>query len=182
MTDFTLLMQSVSDDIDGALDSLMDLYADEMLNYFYKHCWSLELSEDLCQELFVKLYTRRHQFKFRQSIGKGYMYSIAYNLWVDFCRRKATRREIDIDEYQIDSYQVDPAENLLFDEAQKDVAQSLDSLSSKHREVVLLIAFQNLTYKEVSDALNIAVGTVKSRLHHGLKKMQELLREKHAPD
>ena len=179
MKDFTQLMQAVCANTQGSFDDLMDAHAEEMVNYFHKHCWSRELAEDLSQELFVRLYIRRDQFDGTQSIGKGYMYSIARNLWVDHCRRKARRREITIEEYEVGCCQMDPGEGLLLAEAQEDVRLALQKISKQHREIVLLVAFQKLSYNEVAETLGIAVGTVKSRVHHGLKKMRDLLREKH---
>ena len=55
------------------------------------------------------------------------------------------------------------------------VEQAIQSLSEDQKAIVLLVYYHDLPQKEVSRILNIPIGTVKSRLHHGLKKLRSIL-------
>jgi RNA polymerase sigma-70 factor (ECF subfamily) len=60
------------------------------------------------------------------------------------------------------------------------VQRALDELSDQMRSVVHLVYYQGLKYREAADALNIPVGTVKSRLHAAIQKLNDYWNETHA--
>ncbi len=64
----------------------------------------------------------------------------------------------------------------------REVRRLVDGLPEQLRQVVLLVYYQGLKYREAAESLNIPVGTVKSRLHAAIQKLDELLTSAHPRD
>ncbi len=140
-------------------------------------------AEDLTQELFLRLV--RHARRYRpQERLEAFCFRIARNAWVDHQRRRALRpvREADLgdaedaprstERAQAGEAEQDPLE--LREEADRLLA-ALEHLPETHRAVFELGLIQERPYPEIAELLGIPVGTVKSRMHHALKKLRALL-------
>lgn len=68
-----------------------------------------------------------------------------------------------------------PYENVVAKELQNTIQNALKKLPEAQREVVFLFHFQELTYEEIAEVMDVPVGTVMSRLFHGRKKLAEIL-------
>jgi RNA polymerase sigma-70 factor (ECF subfamily) len=75
----------------------------------------------------------------------------------------------------LDSQEIDPIEQLTLEEDSEAVRAAVDQLPESLRRVVLLVYFQGLKYREAADVLSIPVGTVKSRLHTAVARLNESL-------
>ena len=131
-------------------------------------------SEDLVQETFVRVFRYRRQY--RPVAGfTAFLYHIARNVWADR-GRKIFRRERLLAACEtaarIASQTVEPAPD-----RGPDVAAGLARLSPKLREVIVLNIYQGLRYQEIADALEIPLGTVKSRISLALTALREILHE-----
>ena len=67
-------------------------------------------------------------------------------------------------------------EALLQADLREQVAAALDRLPAHHRQVIVLHELEGFTFRDVAKKLGIPVGTAKSRLFHGLRKLREILR------
>lgn len=140
-------------------------------------------AEDLTQELFLRLVRHARRYHPRERL-EAFCFRIARNAWVDHQRRRALRPvgESDLggpeDEpshasrAQASEPAQDPLE--LREEADRLLA-ALEHLPETHRAVFELGLIQERPYPEVAEQLGIPVGTVKSRMHHALKKLRALL-------
>ena len=70
-----------------------------------------------------------------------------------------------------------PLEQAEGEERRESIRASVDQLPDLFRQVVVLAYYQGLKYREIADVLDIPVGTVKSRLHAALAKLQEAWNE-----
>jgi len=75
----------------------------------------------------------------------------------------------------LDTPEPGPAEETELAESRRQVRRAVDDLPEPARQVVLLVYFQGLKYREAADVLSIPVGTVKSRLHCAIQKLSETL-------
>jgi len=75
----------------------------------------------------------------------------------------------------LDSQDMDPIEQFTLEEDSQAVRAAIDQLPESLRRVVLLVYFQGLKYREAAEALAIPVGTVKSRLHTAVARLNESL-------
>lgn len=133
--------------------------------------------EDLAAETFHVAFDQRARFDPRQSGAGPWLYGIATNLLRRFFRTTA-RGERAVARLDPDGMP-DPSEDALGRvEAQRlgsDLAAALGALSAGDREALLLLAWAQLTYEEIATALDIPIGTVRSRIHRARTAMRAAL-------
>jgi RNA polymerase sigma factor (sigma-70 family) len=137
-----------------------------------------QLADDVVAETFLAAFRRRKRYDVRRSDARPWLYGIAANVMGKHRRaelrmlRALARTGIDpaADGHadRIDS-QVSAAA------VQRDLASALAGLSAGDRDVLLLIAWADLSYEETAAALRIPVGTVRSRLNRARRKVREAL-------
>ena len=138
-----------------------------------------KLAEDLVQETFLRVLRAIDRYRYPRPF-KPWLYTIATNLVRDHYKRADVRRTVStpVDEIQL-SGQHDPLpeEALEADEAMQQVVAALMQLPDHQREVVILRYTQELPLNDIAAALDIPVGTVKSRLSLGLRRLREMLEQ-----
>ena len=128
------------------------------------------VADDLVQDTLERAWNKFYLWREGSDL-RAWLFTIMHNVFVNQARRR--RLEIDqaIDELPTAFARSAPAERL----EPEDVDRALRTLSPEQREVVLLIAVEQLTYEEVGRALGIPLGTVMSRLSRGRERMRQLL-------
>ena len=153
----------------SAMDELVRMYYSEILRYCKWHAPDVHLAEDAAQETFLKAlryfdrYTHRGKFR-------AFLYQIAANTCIDM------RRKIRTAETSLEEMQVDPAkEETGYEDVQSDLAlrQMVKGLPPDQQEIVLLRFGQDLTMREIAEAVNIPLRTVQTRLRSALKKLKK---------
>lgn len=141
-------------------------------------------AEDLTQETFLKMFRARDSYQPRERFT-AYTYRVARNAWVDRVRRGAARPrpaagwdptlEGAPPEERIPAREAEVGHGLAMHEEADRLRAALTQLSTGHRAVFELGVVQELSYPEISAALDVPVGTVKSRMFHAVRKLRELL-------
>ncbi|MEE8469663.1 MAG: RNA polymerase sigma factor [Planctomycetota bacterium] len=158
------------------------------LGFFLRLGASRVEAEDLVQDLNLKLFQHARSYR-AQGRFAAYAFRVARNLLIDRRRRRAVRpvasagggSALDGDEQpawldQIpDRGSEEPQSALLRREEALRVRAALLELSERQRLVFELGVVQELPYHEIGSILEIPVGTVKSRMFHAVRKLQELL-------
>jgi RNA polymerase sigma-70 factor, ECF subfamily len=148
-------------------------HMDLMYNYALYLTADREEANDLLQETFLKAY--RFFDKFEEGTNaRAWLYRIMRNTFINEYRRvKRIPDHVEYDE-QISSYQLLPGDPRLSNDLRErmdaemfedDIAVAIASLPEKFKSVVVLRDVEDLPYEEIAEALNIPVGTVRSRLH-----------------
>jgi RNA polymerase sigma-70 factor (ECF subfamily) len=146
-------------------------------------------AEDLVQETYVKGWRSFHTFQEGTNL-RAWLFRIMTNTYINKYnaqKRKGTEVELDdveelflykrlgsIDQSQLSSSAEDQMLELFTDD---EVKNSLEALPEDFRMPVLLSDVDGFSYKEISEMLEIPIGTVMSRLHRGRKAMQKMLYE-----
>src|SRR5215203_4956095 len=128
------------------------------------------LAQDVTQEVFFRLWTRAYTFDSQRGTAAGWLVSVARNLSLDELRRQR-RHSLRTDRLSREmSLDTPDATDLLlaWGWESEGVLDALAELSSRQREVVELVYLRGYTLTEVAQRLDVAVGTVKSRLHSAL--------------
>jgi len=131
---------------------------------------SHDAAMDISQEAFIRAYKNFNHFDSNKNFFTWF-YKILRNLCLNFIRDNKNRKEDVIFENIIS-----PVSNSLQQATEeKELIQllheSINSLSTEDREVIILKEFEGYSYKEISEMLNLPVGTVMSRLYYARKKL-----------
>lgn len=133
-------------------------------------------AEDLTQETFVRVF--RSLDTFTPGTLGGWLHRITTNLFLDQARRKSRIRfDALADDAESRLPGRDPGPERLFEHnnLDVDVQRALDALPADFRAAVVLCDLEGLSYEEVSAALGIKLGTVRSRIHRGRAMLRERL-------
>ena len=149
-----------------------------------------EDARDMAQEAFIRAFNSLASFR-GESKFSVWLYRLTSNICIDCLRGRATRRTVSLSwededgeegELEIPDERFSPEARLERTELRESVRRGLDSLSPEYREILLLREINGLSYDEISRALNLEEGTVKSRIFRARKKLSEfLIREGNIP-
>lgn len=170
--------------LDEALTALVERYQNELVGFFYHHAWNQLVAEELAQTVFIKLFQARRRYTVQAKV-RTYLYRIAHNVWIDHLRRKRPMISLDKERGPAGRPMTDMLEAPHSDPIDADeqamlrerIQSAVDTLSDAHREVFILANNQGLAYPEISDILDIPVGTVKSRMYHAVRHLRDELRD-----
>ena len=133
-------------------------------------------AEDVLGETFLIAFRRRGRFDPERSDARPWLYGIAAKLVVDHHRRENRRRSIvGLPDRAADEHADEVADRVSAQSQQAILRAALDRLSADDREVLVLIAWEELSYAEVAEAMSIPVGTVRSRLHRARQQIRHWL-------
>ena len=142
-------------------------------------------ADDVMQETFIKVYRSIRTFR-KDAAFETWLYRIAVNEALNFVKRRERQRESTLETASEADYEAitryraqianDPHVHAEKAELRHHVTEAVNSLSLKHRTVVILHEFEGLTHAEIASVLNCSEGTVRSRLHYARKKLRTLLK------
>ncbi len=146
-------------------------------------------AEDLAQEVFLRVYRGLSSFDGEVRFA-AWLHRISMNVAISEHRRrkaqKRDRRTLSIDapvQGTDDLYltpegrEHDPADNVHRGEVLAEVRRCVHELPDEYREAVILRDMESLSYEEIAEALDLAPGTVRSRIHRGRLLLQQKLKE-----
>ena len=169
-----------------AFGILLRRYERELYGYLRRYLGDSELAEDVFQNTFLALYQKSGQYEAGRPV-RPWLYTIATHQAIDALRRNNRHQAVSLDQHQkelpdgevrsllelLETRGPGPLEQVQGEERRQKVRASVDRLPDFLRQVVVLAYYQGLKYREIADILGIPVGTVKSRLHAALVKLQE---------
>ncbi len=162
-----------------AYEALVTEYQKNVYNLALRMTGNPEDAADMSQEAFIKAYSSLALFR-GDSKFSVWLYRIVSNVCLDHLRRQSRRQTLSLsveddegDEAQIDipDLSQSPEELLERQLTREAVRRGLDSLPPAQRQILLLREIQGLSYEEISAALDIDEGTVKSRIFRARKKL-----------
>ncbi len=169
---------------DAAFEMLVRRYEGELFGYLRRYLRDEILADDVFQNTFLQVYLKRHQYEEGRPV-RPWLYTIATRQAIDAMRRHGRHQAVSLEQPCEEAGEtctlheslpgaslcpLDRAEAL---EQAERLRAEVDRLPDFLRQVLLLAYFQGLKYREIADALGIPVGTVKSRLHAALRRLQE---------
>jgi RNA polymerase sigma factor (sigma-70 family) len=156
---------------------LFDRHAPHIHRYLARRA-GREVADDLVAETFLAAFAKRDRYDLGRPDARPWLYGIATNL-VGQHRRDEVRqyriRQAAVAEPEVPGHADRVAADVTAQATRALLAEALAALPAGDRDVLLLIAWEQLSYEEVSRALGIPVGTVRSRLHRARAKVREVL-------
>jgi RNA polymerase sigma-70 factor (ECF subfamily) len=180
-------LQRFRDGDRAAFDEIVGKFRGPLEHFFYRLCWDRGRSEDLAQEVFLRI-LRGSRTYVAQGKLSTFLFRVATNLWIDNYRSSRPRpRMYSIDQPILSSAEESTGAESLAAKADQpvDVAsdkeeklrlrKALERLTEPHRLVFELAVYQELPYEQIAATLSIPVGTVKSRMHNTVRFLRRLL-------
>jgi RNA polymerase sigma-70 factor (ECF subfamily) len=169
-----------------AFGMLVRRYERELYGYLRRYLGDANLAEDVFQNTFVQLVVKIDQYEPGRPV-RPWLYTIATNQAIDALRRSNRHQALSLNQYReetgngdshslmdtLESRTPDPLDQAHGQERRERIRASVDQLPEFLRQVLVLAYYQGLKYREIAEILGIPVGTVKSRLHAALVKLQE---------
>ncbi len=160
------------------LVTLVERHYDALVGYLYRlGQGNRELAEDLAQDTFFQVLSKIGQYQYPRPF-KPWLYAIATNLARNYYKRAETRRTFPMpDGAPAELSGEGPEDGIAQAEEGRRAVALLAALPGHQREVIALRYYQELSLNEIALALNIPVGTVKSRLSLGLRRLRALMEQ-----
>jgi RNA polymerase sigma-70 factor (ECF subfamily) len=160
-----------------AFAELFDRYSAMLYRYVSKRLGP-EPAEDIVGETFLVAFSRRRSYDLAYPDARPWLFGILTKLVSRHHRTEAARYRALL-RAPVDSDVESPADRVAAgvtaQAVRAELAGALAALPAKDRDVLLLIAWGDLTYEEVGRALGIPIGTVRSRLNRGRRKVRAAL-------
>lgn len=157
-----------------AFSALMETYGNAVYNMLSRMISNTEDAKDLTQETFLKVYRSRKKFNGESSLYT-WVYRIAQNCARDYWRKK--KEEYPLSEAYVQGGSRDSTERDAIEKMDYElILQRIDALEEEYRETVILRDVLGFSYQEMAGILDVAEGTVKSRLSRGRRKLREELK------
>ena len=171
MLDDEQVMSRVRDDRVEMLAILFERHHVRLYNFFLRLTGDRQLSQDLVQEVFLRILKYRHSFR-GESKFSTWMYQIGRNAHIDHLRSR--RPEVPIDQIWAEEPSPLPLPPQKAEREQEAalLSRALERLPLRKREVLLLSRFQGLKYDEIADLLACSVQSVKVQVHRALKDLR----------
>ena len=176
------LIEAILAGSESAFATLIGRYQDRVFRLLSRYCRDQVECEDLAQEVFLKVFRKLHTFQ-GDSQFYTWLYRIAVNAATDHLARASTRRlKLVEDDEQFDASTArhdDPSAPLLAAETATAVRAIVDSLPEKFRTILVLREYEDLSYTEIAEVLQIQIGTVESRLFRARQRVKDALLRLH---
>lgn len=187
MDDHSLLAATLTGD-EAAFKELVRRYQNQITNYVYRMLDDYDRAVDLAQETFLRVYTSAERYQATYSFST-YIYRIAHNLAISELRQRKRRKlmqfpmffsDKDNDEVEIeieDQRQVLADDSMIAAEQREAVSKAIASLPEKYRAALVLCDIEEKSYEEISEVLDLPVGTVKSRINRARNLLKDKLKD-----
>ncbi len=172
-----------------AFEVLVRRYQRELYAYLARYIGDPELAEDAFQATFITVHDRLETFQPGRRF-RPWLYAVAVNKTIDLKRYHRRRQAVSLDApidttssgkewsgaEQLQSREVDPAAEFSKQETAERVRDVISQMNESTQQLLNMVYFQGMKYADVSEALGIPIGTVKSRVFNAMIKLNDAWR------
>lgn len=178
-----VLLRAAKSGSQDAFAELMRLYEKPIYNLCLRMCRRHEDAEDLTQSTFLKAWRSLPGFQ-EDSTFFTWLYRLASNTCIDFLRQEGRRNSqfqtVPLDAEEQPNLQIPdraklPEELLLQGDLKSTLLRAMEALSLEHRDILIQRELDGLSYQEISDLLQLELGTVKSRIARARLALRQIL-------
>ena len=157
------------------VEVLFRKYYAALCKSLYKVLRDATIAEDIVQEVFLKVWEKRESLQMDEAV-QSYLYRSCYNTALNLLKQQ--KRNTDIDSLELSVAGADTAEkDLSFLETEAEILKAIDALPPKTKLVFSLSRFEELSYKEIAERLDISVKSVEKHMGIALQRLRENLKD-----
>lgn len=159
-----------------ALSALVAKYRRPLYRHAFHMLKDAEEAYEITQEVFVRAWKETRLFDTDFHV-KGWLYRVTSNLSLKHIRHRRVRTIFGLKRPEVPKEVTAPVTDAIYGEVRKEVAVALEKLPSRFRQLVLLRYFDDLSYKEIADTLQMPIGSVMSGLSRARDRLKKLLKD-----
>mgnify|MGYP001021248449 CR=1 FL=1 len=186
--DYKLVLLAVETNDQKAFAELLQRYKESVFYMMMKMINNRDDAEDLTIEAFARAFKKLDQYSPDYAFST-WLFKIASNNAIDFLRRKKQKASFSLDSktegsetidysQNIKSGGLDPEEHFIKKQKTESIRVLVNSLKPKYKEMIELFYFQELTHEEISQKLNLPIGTIKAQLFRARDLLYNALKGK----
>jgi RNA polymerase sigma-70 factor (ECF subfamily) len=160
--------------VSGAADRLYRRYERRLYRFGVQRLGNNGLADEMVQETFVRLWRTAGNFDAEKASVQTYLYVIARSVAADVRKRPSSRPLLPVEDADMPP-QPDTVDQIIDSMI---VREALESLGSGHAQVIQLAQDEGLTQSQIAERLGLPLGTVKTRMFHGIRAMRVALAER----
>ena len=161
----------------SAFGELVRIHSEGVFRVVYRMCGDRLVAEDATQETFIRAWQNLSSFRPQMPL-RNWLYRIAFNASMDMLRKEQHIVENDIEDFSLADENPSPESALSQKERTHHIQNAIRSLPEASRAVLILREYEEMSYHEIANALDIPVGTVMSRLNYARKLLKDKLEQK----
>jgi RNA polymerase sigma-70 factor (ECF subfamily) len=170
-----LLMERIGRREPQALIDVYALYGKRVFSLILRIVHDRQSAEEILQDTFLRLWDRYEFYDPEKGALLSWLFRVARNGALDFRRKESRRGNFDVVFIEGDPELEDLHEDVLSVETAFAVRDALSALPSAQKHLIELAYFEGLTHSELAEQTGESLGTVKSRIRLGLKKLRDVL-------
>jgi len=166
----------------SALDEAYQRYSRAVHSLAYRVVRDSAMAEDVTQEVFLKLWRQPESYNPDRGALGSWLLSVAHNRAIDVLRRRKVREEHPLPDDRetgdrVADGAIDPSEAAGLKESADAVRRALKKIPANQRQAIEMAFFQGKTHAEISAELGEPLGTAKTRIRLGMRKLRTILEE-----
>ena len=174
------LIKSIQNGNALAFELLVERYQNSLFNFVFKMLRDYSAAEELVQEVFLKVYQALPRFEvIPNARPSSWIFKIAYNLSINEIKRRRRLSEFKKKalEHGDEKTGQESLESIRIKELENEVIFALKKLPERQRAALLLRVNEDLSYREISQVLNVSVSSVEALIFRARKYLKEYLQE-----
>ncbi len=168
------LIALLAQNSDLAIERIFQKYYEYLCNIIYRYLRDSALAEDIAQDVFMELWRKQASIRIQSSL-KAYLKRAAVNRTLNFIRDNKISFEGEDELPGIQGNMTSVTAQLEAEDLQQQINQAIDDLPERCRMIFLLSRFEDMSYKEIAQKLDISVKTVENQISKALKILRTVL-------
>ncbi|CCZ80282.1 RNA polymerase sigma factor [Odoribacter laneus] len=174
------LVKRILEGDEKAFRLFVDIHKVMVVNTCYAFLHNREEAEDIAQDVFIQAFESLKSFRFDCKLS-SWLYRMAVNRAINSCKSFHKRRiKLKLDEaeqhFDFPSEELPVQEKMEAQERRELLHRAIDSLPENQRKAIILNKYEDLSYKEVADIMNISLGAVESLIFRAKTNLEKKLK------